>query len=394
MKCVKGIGFLWVAVFAAFFALSACDDSSSAGGDNGSGGNRGGIPDTVETFMELSDYDSGKSQKCVATYLTEYHNMAVCDGDNGWVIGTLIEKMDCDFSSSSAKSSDSKSNDPAEVTDDSSDSKDNPSSAGTSTKSSNSNSSGTTTKSSNSSAGKVNCSALLEGWSWDVPKECLFNPDIDYGTMTDERDGKVYRTVQIGDQVWMAENLNFDPGQGGSGDDKYDWSWCYNNEPKNCDVGGRLYTWAAAMDSVGEWSTNGKGCGYGSKTWTCSPTYPVRGICPKGWHLPENVEWGTLFEAVGGSNGAGTALKSQCGWYRNCTETDAFGFSVPPAGSRHGYNQYRNFSYDGSYAYFWCSTYYSNKAKVMYLTSGSGMARMSDNSMESGHSVRCVKDSD
>ena len=139
MKCVKGIGFLWVAVFAAFFALSACDDSSSAGGDNGSGGNRGGIPDTVETFMELSDYDSGKSQKCVATYLTEYHNMAVCDGDNGWVIGTLIEKMDCDFSSSSAKSSDSKSNDPAEVTDDSSDSKDNPSSAGTSTKSSNSN---------------------------------------------------------------------------------------------------------------------------------------------------------------------------------------------------------------------------------------------------------------
>ena len=211
--------------------------------------------------------------------------------------------------------------------------------------------------------------------------------------MTDERDGKVYRTVQIGDQVWMAENLNFDPGQGGSGDDKYDWSWCYNNEPKNCDVGGRLYTWAAAMDSVGEWSTNGKGCGYGSR-WNCSPTYPVRGICPKGWHLPEKVEWGTLFEAVGGSNGAGTALKSQCGWYRNCTETDAFGFSVPPAGFRHGYNQYRNFSYDGSYAYFWCSTYYSNKANVMYLTSGSGMARMSDNSMESGNSVRCIKDSD
>ena len=90
------------------FALSACDDSSSASGDNGSGGNRGGIPDTVETFMELSDYDCGKSQKCVATYLTEYHDMAVCDGDSGWVIGTLIEKMDCDFSSSSDKSSDSK----------------------------------------------------------------------------------------------------------------------------------------------------------------------------------------------------------------------------------------------------------------------------------------------
>ena len=349
LNLFQGKQSLTIFLLAAFFALSACDDSSSAGDDDNN------VILSGDSREESSDSRSNDKDEAI--------------------------------------SSSGKSNDPAEVTDDSSDSKGNPSSAGTSTKSSNSNSSGMTTKSSNSSAGKVNCSALLEGWSWDVPKECLFNPDIDYGTMTDERDGKVYRTVQIGDQVWMAENLNFDPGQGGSGDDKYDWSWCYNNEPKNCDVGGRLYTWAAAMDSVGEWSTNGKGCGYGSR-WNCSPTYPVRGICPKGWHLPEKVEWGTLFEAVGGSNGAGTALKSQCGWYSNCKETDAFGFSVPPAGFRHGYNQYRNFSYDGSYAYFWCSTYYSNKANVMYLTSGSGMARMSDDSMESGNSVRCVKDSD
>ena len=108
----QGAQSLTIFLLAAIFALSACDDSSSAGGDNGSGGNRGGIPDTVETFMELSDYDCGKSQKCVATYLTEYHDMAVCDGNNGWVIGTLIEKMDCDFSSSSAKSSDSNSSGP------------------------------------------------------------------------------------------------------------------------------------------------------------------------------------------------------------------------------------------------------------------------------------------
>ena len=171
------------------FALSACDDSSSASGN--SGGNRGGVPDTVETFMELSDYDCGKSQKCVATYLTEYHNMAVCDGDNGWVIGTLIEKMDCDFSSSSVKSSDSKSNDPAEVTDDSSDSKDNPSSAGTSTKSSNSNSSGTTTKSSSSSAGKVNGLA--------TPCKTETEDNCEYGELVDERDGQTYKTVKIVD---------------------------------------------------------------------------------------------------------------------------------------------------------------------------------------------------
>ena len=54
---------------------------------------------------------------------------------------------------------------------------------------------------SSSSAGEVDCSALLDGetkWNWDVPKECRLNPEITYGTMTDERDGKTYRTVTIG----------------------------------------------------------------------------------------------------------------------------------------------------------------------------------------------------
>jgi uncharacterized protein (TIGR02145 family) len=264
LNLFQGKQSLTIFLFAAIFALSACDDSSSAGDDNGE-----------TSALSCSAEMSSSSRHC-----EDCKDEAISSS------GKVTDK------DSDAKSSDSK---------------DSPSSAGTSTKSSNSNTSGNGTKSSNSSAGKVNCSALLEGWSWDVPKECLFNPDIDYGIMTDERDGKVYRTVQIGDQVWMAENLNFDPGQGGSGDDKYDWSWCYNNEPKNCDVGGRLYTWAAAMDSVKT------GCGYGP-TWRCSATLPVQGICPKGWHLPKKVEWGTLFEAVGGSNGAGTALKSQCGW--------------------------------------------------------------------------------
>lgn len=350
-------------------AFTGCDDSSSASGDNGSGGNRGGIPDTVETFMELSDYDCGKSQKCVATYLTEYHNMAVCDGDNGWVIGTLIEKMDCDFSSSSVKSSDSKGN---------------PSSAGTSTKSSNSNSSGNGTKSSNSSASKVNCSALLEGetgWNWDVSKECRFNPDIDYGSMTDERDGKVYRTVTIGDQVWMAENLNYADSVKTPSLKRR--NWCYNNVAANCDVTGRLYTWAAAMDSVKT------GCGYEN----CSPTLPAQGVCPPNWHLPTYAEWNVLFTAVGGQSTAGKVLKSQSGWYSNGNGTDAFGFSALPAGNRFADGQ---FNYGGRNVCFWCSTeYHTGDAYRMCLDYLNEKAGNPGNSYKGdGYSVRCVKDSD
>ena len=382
------------------FALSACDDSSSASGN--SGGNRSGIPDTVETFMELSDYDCGKSQKCVATYLTEYHNMAVCDGDNGWVIGTLIEKMDCDFSSSSDKSSDSKSNDPAEVTDkssdsksndpaevtdDSSDSKGNPSSAGTSTKSSNSNTSGNDAKSSSSAGKEVSSSSEEMKSAWDY-----LNPDINYGEFIDERDGQVYKTVKIGGQVWMAENLNY-AYTGVPFDNGYytsdSTSWCYDNDPANCARYGRLYTWAAAMDSLGKWSKNGKKCGYIA---SCSPTYPVRGICPKGWHLPSKQEFGTLITAVGDSSTNGTVLKSTDGWSNHGNGTDAFGFSALPAGARSDGHYVRR----GSYAYFWSSNDtkgISHDAYRMYLYCGEDIAGLIYDNKNHGASVRCVKDS-
>lgn len=395
MKCVKGLGFLWVAVLAAFFALSACDDSSSAaGGEGGSGSNRGGIPDTVETFMELSDYDCGKSQKCVATYLMEYHNMAVCDGNNGWVIGTLIEKMDCDFSSSSAKSSDSKSNDPAEVTDKSSDSKDNPSSAGTSTKSSNSNTSGNDAKSS-SSAGKEESSSSEEmKTAWDY-----LNPDIDYGEFTDERDGQVYKTVKIGDQVWMAQNLNYAyidvPYNFSYYNNVYisdSTSWCYDNDPANCAKYGRLYTWAAAIDSVklATDAVNPQDCGYGSM---CSALNGiVKGICPSGWHLPQKSEWDTLFTAVSdGSTAVGNKLKSRSGWLSDRNGDDDFGFSALPAGD---YVK-GNFRDVGKFTNFWSSVMFDDTVYGMRLFSNNVVSRdEAGNYMYMGFSVRCVKDSD
>ena len=262
-------------------------------------------------------------------------------------------------------------------------------------------------ESSSSSASLPNCSALLEGetgWSWDVPKECRFNPNIDYGTMTDERDGKVYRTVKIGDQVWMAENLNFDPGQGGSGEDKYDWSWCYDNEPKNCDVAGRYYTWAAAIDSVklANDVDNPQDCGYYGKT--CGLLGREQGVCPMGWHLPSGAEIEILLTAVGVQDkekywqwqGAGIKLKSISGWKDDDSEsgngTDSFGFSALPTGDGHNDGSYHD---DGEKANFWSSTETtSGSAYGMYMNNNYDVAKLDYGDKRYGFSVRCVKDAE
>ena len=135
-----------------------------------------------------------------------------------------------------------------------------------------------------------------------VPKEAYLNPDVQYGTLVDSRDEQTYKTVQIGDQVWMAENLNY----------ASEGSACFNDTASYCELFGRLYYWSTAMDSAGTWSDHGKGCGYNK---TCTPTYPVRGICPDGWHLPSAEEFNKLIDAVGGLDSASRKLMSPVGWY-------------------------------------------------------------------------------
>jgi uncharacterized protein (TIGR02145 family) len=120
------------------------------------------------------------------------------------------------------------------------------------------------------------------------------------GSFTDPRDGKKYKSVKIGKQTWMAENLNYNE----SG------SKCYGDKPANCDKYGRLYDWETAKKA-----------------------------CPKGWHLPSDDEWGTLMQAVnpkcsknGTCSGAGKKLKANNGWNNNGNGTDEFGFSALPGG--------------------------------------------------------------
>ena len=148
----------------------------------------------------------------------------------------------------------------------------------------------------------------------DVSKEGAGVSNI--SALKDARDGQTYKTVKIGGQWWMAENLNFET----------DSSFCYNDEESNCTKYGRLYRWAAA---VGKSESE---CGYGH---TCSlPSGNIQGVCPSGWHLPSLTEWDSLIDAVGGVSISGEVLKSTSGWNDSGNGTDVFGFSALPAGRR------------------------------------------------------------
>jgi uncharacterized protein (TIGR02145 family)/uncharacterized repeat protein (TIGR02543 family) len=166
------------------------------------------------------------------------------------------------------------------------------------------------------------------------------NPNIDYGSFIDSRDGRSYSTVVIGTQAWMAENLNY------SGSDDNTVGVCYGNISGNCDMYGRLYNWATVM---------GLPSTCNSSTCAGQVQSPHRGICPAGWHVPSDDDWETLIRYVDPNasgdwdNIAGMILKSKSGW----DGTDDFGFSALPGGGRYagGY-----FLYAGEEGGYWWST--------------------------------------
>ena len=190
-------------------------------------------------------------------------------------------------------------------------------------------------------------------------------------TFKDKRDGKTYKSVKIGKLTWMAENLNYVTEEG---------SLCYEFKEANCTKYGRLYTWAAAVGKAE------KDCGYNHECDLGAEN--VRGICPEGWHLPSEKEWGTLLS----TGVSAMALKSYTSdWADGGSGADMLGFSALPAGANFGYNQF--YRSKGSYAFFWSSTaenaagafaisimYNSNKVTRKYYPKVMGM------------SIRCVKD--
>lgn len=181
---------------------------------------------------------------------------------------------------------------------------------------------------------------------------CLFAQQK--GTFTDSRDGKIYKTIQFGNQTWFAENLAFQR-KGGC--------WIYNKDSINVAKYGYLYSFDTAKI-----------------------------VCPAGWHLPTDEEWTSLTEFLGGAKVAGGKLKLQKEWPLNPTENAPVesGFDALP-GSALGYSGLRNFGELGVDAFFWTSTTEKNYVWIRHLNESNQLFRDFDFT-PAGYSIRCVKD--
>ena len=211
-----------------------------------------------------------------------------------------------------------------------------------------------------------------------------FGP-VSFGEITDERDGHVYKTVKIGNQWWMAENLNYAYTKPIKNElvDMDSSSICYNNEPDSCAKYGRLYMWEAAMDY-----SNDESCSDYDELLT------TRGVCPEKWHIPSIEEWFTLLNIV---NDLAAILKSTSGWLDDGNGSDTFGFNVLPAGTGN--------SNIGKRACYWTPAQYTRqldefapisyceRAQCFCFYSNNEIITYEDNMKKYAYSVRCVMDS-
>ena len=192
---------------------------------------------------------------------------------------------------------------------------------------------------------------IIEKW-----ETVILSKKITYDTLTDSRDGQKYKTIKIGKQTWMAENLNYRTDSG---------SWGYKNSTYNYNKDGRLYDWNTALT-----------------------------VCPAGWKLPDYADWYNLAATAGGN--AGRKLKSKRGWYWNDYDdvngngTDIYGFSAMPSGARRDDGDFINAGYIGTW---WMVTENGgDKAYSLHIFYDRTHAESHFFDKRYGLSVRCVAD--
>ena len=209
-----------------------------------------------------------------------------------------------------------------------------------------------------------------------------------YGSFIDSRDGKTYKTVTIGGQTWMAQNLNYGTMVSSEKDQNNDSKvekYCYGNDADNCTTDGGLYQWAEAMALPS--TCNKKECHSKIKS-------VHQGICPSGWHVPKRAETDLLATYLGGESVAGKKMKLNNGdddWDATLyNDGNSSGFSALPAGSR---GNRGGFLDRGSSAYFWeASESSASSAYFRYLYSGYASCYAYNSSKTNGFSLRCARD--
>ena len=187
-----------------------------------------------------------------------------------------------------------------------------------------------------------------------------------------------FDTIRIGDQVWMAKNLNVTNFRNNEpipeARTKEEWikagkegkpAWChYENKDENGIKYGKLYNWYAVTDP--------------------------RGIAPAGWHVSSDAEWRLVTDFLGGEDAAGTKMKSPTGWTKNGNGSNESGFSGLPGGSR-DFNG--DFSYGDQIGYWWTTTAQDNHlAWYRAIDQTPWYVYRTNYRKENGLSVRCIKD--
>ena len=180
----------------------------------------------------------------------------------------------------------------------------------------------------------------------------IISVNAQFDTLTDTRDGKIYKTVQIGPQTWMAENLNFETEK----------SYCYSKKVENCEKYGRLYRWEAAKQA-----------------------------CPDGWHLPSDKEWQSLEKELGMAE---AELVKDNDWRGSDQATQlmsdsTLGFNMLLGGYR---NPPSNYYLMNMQAFFWTATDNASHGWYRQMRDGSGQIFRKTRPKSWGMSVRCVKD--
>ena len=216
-----------------------------------------------------------------------------------------------------------------------------------------------------------------------LTQDDFLNPDIEYGELNDIRDGHVYKTVKIGIQTWMAQNLELKT----------------ENSKESRYFCGRLYPWGEAVDIEDPFNT----------FCSVSDVLNYQGICPDGWHLPAPHDWAILANYVKkqGYSDLSAALKSKRNnaWPNDSTATDVFGFSVVYGGYILYNGDYVTYGYDDTESCLWFAeergpAFSYNYAKEICfsaegvgLTSGAAGAGGGTGKKQKNF-VRCIKNYD